>query len=83
MRSWLMHRMHVLLLLLIRVPVGRILLRVLRHHRPHVLSIIWLIARMRPHVRVWRQRGVGAIVPSLGLLHGHGLPVRHVVGIHV
>lgn len=44
----LMHRVH-LLLLLIRVPVWRILLRILRHHGGHVLGIVGWIARL-PHV---------------------------------
>jgi hypothetical protein len=55
MRPWLMHGMH--MLLLVGIPVGRILWWILRHYRAHVLlGVIWWIARMRPHLR--GHRGV-------------------------
>jgi hypothetical protein len=71
-----MHRMHVRLL--ISIPVGLVLMRILRHHRSHMLLIIWLILVMLPHGRWYGC--VRAIVPPLRSLHGHGmLPIRIVV----
>jgi hypothetical protein len=79
MRPRLMHRMN-MLLLLVMVPVWSVLLRILGHHWPHLLSIVRGIARHRPHMR--RHGGIGAIMPTLGRLHGHMLPIRHVVWVH-
>ena len=74
-----MHRMHVGLL--ISVPVRRILLRILGHHRSHMLLIVWLVRRVRPHGR--RHGCVGAIVPPLRRLHGHGmLPIGKMILLH-
>ena len=79
MLSGLMHGMHLLLLVL--VPVGRVVLGILWHHSAHLLRIVLLILSMGPHV--CRHRGIGAIMPPLRRLHGHLLPIRHVVLIHV
>jgi hypothetical protein len=76
----LVHRIH--RLLRIWIPVLRILLRIRRHHGTHVLlGIVRLLVARMPHM--WRHRGVGAIMPSRRRLHGHRLPIRHVVWIHV
>ena len=77
--SRLMHVVH--LLLLVWVPVGGILLGVLWHHSAHLLGVVLLIGMVRPHMR--RHRGVGAIMPPLRGLHGHLLPIRHMVLIHL
>lgn len=74
-----MHRMYVLLL--VRVPIRSIVLGILGHHWTHVLRVVWLIARMRPHMR--RYLSVGAVMPPLWWLHGHRLPIRRdVIWIH-
>ena len=46
-----------------------------------MLRVVGLILLVRPHVR--RHRCVRTIVPAWRRLHGHGLPIRHVVRIHI
>ena len=72
-----MHRMH--LGLLISIPVGRVLLRVLGQH---LLLIVLLVLMWRSHRR-WHGC-IRAIVSSLRRLHGHGmLPIGMVILLHV
>jgi hypothetical protein len=71
-----MHRVYVGLL--ISIPVGRVLLLILRNH---MLLIVRLILVMRPHGR-WHGC-VRTIMPPLWRLHRHGmLPIRMVILLH-
>ena len=78
MWSRLMHRMH--LLVVVRIPIRCIMLGILGHDRAHLLRIILRIARMRSHMG-W-HRGIRAIMTSLARLHGHLLPIGHVILVH-
>jgi hypothetical protein len=73
-----MHGMH--MRLLISIPIGLVLLRILGHHGRHLLLVVRRVLVMRPHGR--RHVGICAILPPLRH-HGHGrLPVRKVILLH-
>ena len=73
-----LHMMHVGLL--IAIPILRVLLGILRHHRRHMLRIVWLILRMWPHGRL--HGCIRAILPPSRGLHGHVLPIWMMILLH-